>query len=106
MMRLDFRNRYELEHEIYEINVLDYQYEINGKLDSDGLTAPISSSYFLILVAFIAMTFAFYVFCIAEKQFRHQNCFTPNKKSKFSDAEVDKQHEKSTNHSKIESEIV
>ena len=74
MMRLNFRNRYELEHEIYEINVLDYQYEINGKLDSDELTAPISSSYFLILVAFIAMTFAFYVFCIAEKQFRHQNC--------------------------------
>ena len=91
---------------MYEINVLDNQYEINGKSDSDGLTAPISSSYFLILVAFIAMTFAFYVFCIAEKQFRHQNSFTKNKKPKFSDAEVDKQHQKSMNHSKIDSEIV
>ena len=91
---------------MYEINVLDNQYEINGKSDSDGLTAPISSSYFLILVAFIAMTFAFYVFCIAEKQFRNLNCLFSNEKPKFSDAEVDEKHQKSINHSKIDSEIV
>ena len=105
-MSLVFRNRYELEHEIYDKNVLDYQYETNGKSDSDGLTAPISSSYFLILVAFIAMTFAFYVFCIAEKQFRNLNCFLSNEKPKFSDAEVDEKHKKMMNDSKIDSEIV
>ena len=105
---LYFRNRYELEHEIYEMNVLDYQYELNGKSNSDGLTASIYRSYLLVLVAFVAMTIAFYVFCIAEKQFRHQNCLTQNEKSKFStaDLKMDDRHQKSKNHSKIDSEIV
>ena len=113
IMRLVFRNRYELEHEIYEIEVLDYQYEVNGESDSDELTAPISSSYFLILVAFLAMTFAFYVFCIAEKQFRHENCLTSNEKPKFSGPNPkDKQpnanemHPKLVNNSKIDAEMV
>ena len=112
-MSLVFRNRYELEYEIDDKNVLDYQYELNGKSESDGLTAPISSSYLLILVAFIAMAFAFYVFCIAEKQFQRQNCLTPNEKSKFSEAECHQKQissidekQKLSNHSKIDVEIV
>ena len=112
-MSLVFRNRYELEHEIYDIEVLDYQYKVNGKSDSEELTAPISSSYFLILVAFLAMTLAFYVFCIAEKQFWHRNSLTPNEKPTFSGPNPkDKQpnangkHPKLVNNSKIDAEMV
>ena len=112
-MSLVFRNRYELEHEIYDIEVLDYQYEVNGKSDSDELTAPISSSYFLILLAFIAITFAFYVFCIAEKQFRNQNCLTSNEKPKFScqnpkdkQPNANEKYPKLLNNSKIDAEMV
>jgi len=102
-----------LEHEIYDIEVLDYQYEVNGKSDSDELTAPISSSYFLILLAFIAITFAFYVFCIAEIRFRHQNCLTANEKQKFSgpnpkdkQTNANEKHPKLADNSKIDAEMV
>ena len=85
------------------MNVLDYQYEFNRKSDSDGLTASISPSYLLILVALVAMTIAFYVFCISEKQIRHHNV---NPKYQTSDLKLDEKHQKSIYHSKIDSEIV
>ena len=98
-----------MEHEIYEIEVLDYQYGVNEKSDSDDFT----TSYVLILVALIAMTFAFYVFCIAEKQFRHQNCLASNEKPKFScpnpndkQSNANEKHPKLVDNSKMDAEMV
>ena len=101
-----------MEHEIYEINFLDYQNEKAGKSESDGLKAPISSSmssYFLFVVAFIAMTFALYVFCITKKHFRslssNKNFSDPDPKIKQVNT-IDEKHEKLINHSKIDSDFV
>ena len=98
-----------MEHEIYEINFLDYRNEKDGKSESDGLKAPISSSYFLFVVAFIAMTFALYVFCITKKHFRslssNKNFSDPDPKNMQVNT-IDEKHEKLINHSKNDSELV
>ena len=98
-----------MEHEIYEINFLDYQNEKDGKSESDGLKAPNSSSYFLFAVVFIAMTFALYVFCITKKHYRslssNKNFSDPDPKIKQVDT-IDEKHEKLMNHPKIDSELV
>ena len=108
------RNRYELEHEVYQIYVHDYQYEEIS--ESDRVTAPISSSYFLFVIASVAIILAFYVFCFAETQCKGglqcKMCCVPDKNQKF-DSNPESKHLNVTNNrdndtrfSRMGSEIV
>ena len=113
-IKLLLRNRYELEHEVYQIYVHDYQYDEIS--ESDRVTAPISSSYFLFVIALVAIILAFYVFCFAETQCKGglqcKMCCVPDKNQKF-DSNPESKHLNVTNNrdndtrfSRMGSEIV
>ena len=93
---------------MYQIYVHDYQYEVNDESESDAVassvTAPISSSYFLLIVAFIAIIVAFYVFCISEKP-RSFSCGRNQKVDRNSDISEIFDSKSNKNHSKSDSEI-
>ena len=100
------RNRYELEHEVYQIYVHDYQYDEIS--ESDRVTAPISSSYFLFVIALVAIILAFYVFCFAETQCKGglqcKMCCVPDKNQKF-DSNPESKHLNETKNPKKENRL-